>query len=85
MLHDTVLDFLLIPFKIIQQFVLICIQVSADILFGLPIAEFRAHRDVILRPQDALLHVQLQLAAGQHVQPPGRVDAQHVHGKLLHG
>ena len=85
MLHDAVLDFLLIPLKIAQELVLVPVQVSADVLLSLPVAEFRADGDVLLRAQETAFHVQLELAAGQHIKPPGGMDAEYVHGQLLDG
>ncbi len=85
MFHHPVLDDLLISLKVLQKLIIIRVQKFADILPHLPAAVFRTDCDLLRRPQDPALHVQLQHTAGQHIKPLVRMDAQHIHGQPLNG
>ena len=80
---DAVLDPLLVSGKVPYQFVILRVQISADALRGTVHRKLRAHGDLLVRAQHPPLDVQIQAAVGQHMQSPGQMDAQHVHGKLL--
>ena len=68
-----------------QKFIFVCIQISADALYGAVNGVFRADGNVLVRTEYLPLYVQSKTTVGQYIQALIGVDAEYIHGHLLNG
>ncbi len=81
---NTFLNLFLILLKLLQQFIFLPVQKFPHIFFYSVQGVFGADNNLIVRPQNPLLYIKLQLPVSQHIQSPGRGNAEYVYGKLLY-